>query len=244
MLAVVHHRHEEWVSALREAEPRLGDPRLYSRDPLDDSWLARAESLRLGGFRKGAIARMPRLTWIQSAGAGVVHDRSDPFFILNVAHHPGRRAVWPLDGPVHGRSTSSRSPSGSTSAARLSGKWSRWAPKLLPEDLTGQVARPGVRTHRRQIGRARAIFGLDYVYAAPARTSSFRSTPLQTRGLPPGARVLVLVPAYVWRPAASRTPRSRPATRASSSSTSRAAPSSSQPISSRPSDAVTSSGPS
>ena len=147
MLAVVHHRHEEWVTALREAEPRLEIRGFHPRDPLDDSWLARAEGLFVWRVPEGLIARMPRLTWIQSAGAGVDHLLSDPSIPTSLPITRADGQFRPLDGPLHGRSpprvhpAAQRVPRGSAGVSV-----GPEAPPRGPDRPGG--ARPGVRPHR------------------------------------------------------------------------------------------------
>lgn len=159
-LAVVHHRHEEWVTALREAEPRLEIRGFHPRDPLDDSWLARAEGLFVWRVPEGLIARMPRLTWIQSAGAGVDHLLSDPFIPtgLPITRADGQFGLWMARYTVaHLLAFTQR-----IDECREAQRECRWAPKLLPEDLTGQVALVvGFGRIGRQIGRALREIGLD-----------------------------------------------------------------------------------
>ena len=159
-LAVVHHRHEEWVSALREAETRLDIRGFHPRDPLDDAWLASAEGLFVWKIPEGLIARMPLLVWIQSAGAGVDHLLADPSIParLPVTRADGQFGLWMA------RYTLGHllAPTQRLDECREAQAERRWAPKLLPEDLTGQVALVlGFGRIGRQIGRALREIGLD-----------------------------------------------------------------------------------
>ncbi len=160
VLAVVHHRHEEWVAALREAEPRLDIRGFHPRDPLDDSFIGRAEGLFVWKVPAGLIARMPRLTWVQSAGAGVDHLLSEPSIParLPITRADGQFGLWMARYTLgHVLSVTQR-----LEECREAQKECRWAPGLLPEDLTGQVALVlGFGRIGRQIGRALRESGLD-----------------------------------------------------------------------------------
>ncbi len=193
-LAVVHHRHEEWVTALREAENRLEIRGSHPRDLLDDSWLSRAEGLFLWKVPEGLIARMPRLTWIQSAGAGVDHLLSDPSIpaALPITRADGQFGLWMARYTVAHLLASTQG----LDECREAQRERRWAPGLLPEDLTGQVALVlGFGRIGRQIGRALREIGLDVrgFVRTPRPDAEF---PLHvTRDLAawlPRARVLVL----------------------------------------------------
>lgn len=194
LLAVVHHRHEEWVSALREAEPRLQIRGFHPRDLLDDTWLGRAEGLFVWKVPDGLIARMPRLAWIQSAGAGVDHLLSEPSIPagLPITRADGQFGLWMARYTIgHLLAATQR-----LEECRQVQRERRWAPGLLPEDLTGQVALVlGFGRIGRQIGRALREIGLD--------VHGFVRTPRPDAGFPlhgvadlgawlPRARVLVL----------------------------------------------------
>ena len=159
-LAVVHHRHEEWVSALREAEPRLEIRGWHPRDPLDDAFLARAEGLFVWKVPDGLIARMPRLAWIQSAGAGVDHLLADPSIPdrLPITRADGQFGLWMARYALgHLLAATQR-----LDACREAQRERRWDSRLLPEDLTGQVALVlGFGRIGRPIGRALRGIGLD-----------------------------------------------------------------------------------
>jgi glyoxylate/hydroxypyruvate reductase A len=159
-LAVVHHRHEDWVSALREAEPRLEIRGFHPRDPLDDPFIGRAEGLFVWKVPEGLIARMPRLTWIQSAGAGVDHLVTDPSIPagLPITRADGQFGFWMARYTV----AHLLAPTQRLDECREAQRERRWAPKLLPEDLTGEGALVlGFGRIGRQIGRALRELGLE-----------------------------------------------------------------------------------
>jgi len=193
-LAVVHHRHEEWVSALSEAEGRLEIRGFHPRDPLDDSFLARAEGLFVWKVPEGLIARMPRLTWVQSAGAGVDHLLSDPSIPnqLPITRADGQFGLWMARYTLGHLLAITQH----LDECREAQRESRWDSRLLPEDLTGQVALVlGFGRIGRQIGRALREIGLDVRgFVRPPRPDA--EFPLH--GIPdlgawlPRARVLVL----------------------------------------------------
>src|SRR5689334_119835 len=90
-LAVVHHRHLDWVPALQAAEPRIEvrgwHPRDLEAPPAGDAaWLAEAEALFCWKLPEGLAARMPKLAWVQNSGAGLDH----------LVHHPGLRGDIPI----------------------------------------------------------------------------------------------------------------------------------------------------
>lgn len=193
-LAVVHHRHEEWVSALREAENRLEIRGFHPHGPIDNPWLAGAEGLFVWKVPEGLIARMPRLTWVQSAGAGVDHLLSDPSIpaAVPITRADGQFGLWMARYTVaHLLASSQR-----LDECREAQRERRWAPGLLPEDLTGQLALLlGFGRIGRQIGRALREIGLD--------VRAFVRTPRPDADFPlhgthdlevflPRARVLVL----------------------------------------------------
>jgi glyoxylate/hydroxypyruvate reductase A len=159
-LAVVHHRHEEWVTALREAEPRLEIRGFHPRAPLDDPWLSRAEGLFVWKVPDGLIERMPRLAWVQSAGAGVDHLLADPSIPagLPITRSDGQFGLWMARYTLgHVLAATQR-----LDECREAQRERRWDPGLLPEDLTGQVALVlGFGRIGRQIGRALREIGLD-----------------------------------------------------------------------------------
>ncbi len=193
-LAVVHHRHEEWVTALGEAESRVEIRGFHPRDPLDDSWLASAEGLFVWRVPDGLIARIPRLAWIQSAGAGVDHLLAEPSIPteLPITRADGQFGLWMARYVVaHLLAATQR-----LDECRKAQQEHRWAPALHPEDLTGRTALVlGFGRIGRQIGRALREIGLDVhgFVRTPRPDAEF---PL--RGAPeleawlPRARVLVL----------------------------------------------------
>lgn len=159
-LAVVHHRHEEWVIAIREAEPRLDVRGFPPRDPLDDAFLARAEGLFVWKVPAGLVARMPRLSWVQSAGAGVDHLLADPSIPpgVPITRADGQFGLWMARYTIgHLLAATQR-----LDACREAQRERRWDSRLLPEDLTGQVALVlGFGRIGRPIGRALRGIGLE-----------------------------------------------------------------------------------
>lgn len=159
-LAVVHHRHEEWVSALREAEPRLEIHGLHPRESLEDAFLARAEGLFVWRVPASLIARMPRLAWVQSAGAGVDHLLADPSIPagLPITRADGRFGLWMARYALgHLLAATQR-----LDECREAQRGRRWDSRLLPEDLTDQVALVlGFGRIGRPIGRALREIGLE-----------------------------------------------------------------------------------
>ncbi|MBK8792751.1 MAG: D-2-hydroxyacid dehydrogenase [Holophaga sp.] len=195
-LAVIHHRHEDWVAALSEAEPRLEIRGWHPREAMaaDPDWLAQAEALFTWRFPEGFLARMPKLHWIQNGGAGVDH----------LVHHPeigpevlitradGQFGLW-MARYVCGHLLAEAQRLNACHAAQLE---SRWEGKLLPEDLSGQIALVvGFGRIGRQIGRALRELGLE-VHGIVRTARSDDEFPLH--GLAdlsqhlPSARLLVL----------------------------------------------------
>lgn len=158
-LAVVHHRHEEWVDALREAEPRLSIRGWSPREVPDDAWLARAEGLFVWRIPPGLLGKMPRLAWIQCSGAGVDHLLADPSIPagLPITRADGQFGLWMA------RYTLAHLLQGAQRVEECQRAQSErsWRPGLAPEDLTGQLALVfGFGRIGRQIGRALREIGL------------------------------------------------------------------------------------
>jgi len=158
-LAVIHHRFQDYLPALREAEPRLEYRGWHPRDVGDDPWLAEAEGLFVWQLPPGLLARMPRLAWVQNSGAGMDH--------LVGAGIPARIPITRADGQfgywmarytvAHLLSEAQR-----LDECRDAQGAQRWAPKLIPEDLTGKRALVyGFGRIGRQIGRALRELGLE-----------------------------------------------------------------------------------
>jgi glyoxylate/hydroxypyruvate reductase A len=161
-LAVIHHRHMEWVPALRAAEPRLEIRGWHPReiDGADFSWLAEAEALFTWKPPAGLVPRMPRLRWIQNSGAGVDH----------LVHHPeigpeilitragGAFGFWMARYAVgHLLFDAQR-----IQACHASQEKADWNAKLIPEDLLGRKALVvGFGRIGRQIGRALREIGME-----------------------------------------------------------------------------------
>lgn len=195
-LAVVHHRHEDWVAAITEAEPRLDIRGWHPREALsaDSAWLADAEALFTWRFPEGFLAKMPRLRWIQNGGAGVDHLVANPEIpmAITLTRADGQFGFWMARYVVgHLLSEAQR-----LSACEACQGEHRWDGRLLPEDLTGQLALVvGFGRIGRQIGKALEALGM--------AVQGFVRTPRQEHGvtlsgldaLPealPKARLLVL----------------------------------------------------
>lgn len=195
-LAVIHHRHMDWVPALQEAEPRLDIRGWHPREALeaDGPWLAEAEALFTWRFPEGFLKKMPRLQWIQNSGAGVDH------LVGNLEIGPGIR-ITRADGAfgfwmaryVVGHLLTDALRMAECEDAQRSGAWNA---KLLPEDLTGKVALVvGFGRIGRQIGRALGELGMEVhgFVRTPRADDTFPLHGLaDLPGLMPGARLLVL----------------------------------------------------
>ncbi len=195
-LAVIHHQHREWVSALGEAEPRLEIRGWHPKDALeaDGPWLAEAEALFTWRFPSGLLARMPRLTWIQNSGAGVDQLLGNPEIgaEILITRADGAFGFWMARYVVgHLLSEAQR-----MEECRASQESRTWNAGLIPEDLRGRMALVvGFGRIGRQIGRALRELGLEvHGFVRTPRTED--EFPLHhTADLPellPQARLLVL----------------------------------------------------
>lgn len=194
--AVIHHRHQDWVPALREAAPSLDIQGWHpgDLDGMDWDWLREAEGLFCWKLPPGLAARMPRLAWIQNSGAGVDHLLGNPDL---PAHVPVTRAdggfgFW-MARYVCGHLLQEAQ---RIAEAREAQRASEWRPKLLPENLTGKVAVVvGFGRVGRQIGRALRALGLEVHGIVRTRRQDPEfplHTPEALAKLLPGARALVL----------------------------------------------------
>ena len=193
-LAVIHHRHQDWVPALREAEPRLEIRGWHPREEPDAAWLAEAEGLFAWQIPAGLMERMPRLLWIQNSGAGVDHLMANPDIPsgIPITRADGQFGLWMARYVVaHLLQETQRFEVCAQAQAE-----GRWDPRLLPEDLTGRQALVvGFGRIGRQIGRALRELGLDvHGFVRSAREDD--EFPLHGAGelaqWLPTARVLVL----------------------------------------------------
>lgn len=195
-LAVIHHRHPEWVPALQEAEPRLC---IRGWHPLaapeaDSAWLAEAEALFTWRFPDGFLARMPRLRWIQCSGAGVDHLVRHPEIAPEIVltRSDGSFGLW-MARYVAGHLLSEAQ---KLDESRRAQEAASWVPTIMPEDLTGRAALVvGFGRIGRQIGRALRELGMEvhgFVRAArPDDEFALHVTAELTARLPE-ARLLVL----------------------------------------------------
>jgi glyoxylate/hydroxypyruvate reductase A len=193
-LAVVHHRHQDWVPALCEAEPRLDIRGWHPREAPDADWLKDAEGLFVWKVPEGLPGLMPRLAWVQNAGAGVDHLVADASLPpgVPITRADGQFGLW-MARYVAGHLLAEAQRLDECRKAQTEGLWS---PKLLPEDLSGRSALVvGFGRIGRQIGRALRELGLD--------VQGFVRTPRPDADFPlhgqealaqwlPGARILVL----------------------------------------------------
>jgi glyoxylate/hydroxypyruvate reductase len=195
-LAVIHHHHQAWAEALREAEPRLDIRSWHPREAesADPDWLAGAEGLFTWRFPKGFLARMPRLIWIQNSGAGVDHLVGNPEIPpgIPITRADGLFGFWMARYAVgHLLLDAQR-----IEACREAQTAGTWSPSLLPEDLTGQVGVVvGFGRIGLQIGRALRELGLEvHGIASRARLEDgfHVHVPDALPGLLGRARVLVL----------------------------------------------------
>lgn len=195
-LAVIHHRHGDWVSALRQAEPRLEIRGWHPKDleTADAAWLAGAEALFCWKLPEGLAARMPKLAWVQNSGAGVDH----------LVHHPDLREDIPItraDGAFGfwmARYTAAHLLMEAQRVAECAAAQAgaTWNPKLVPEDLTGQRALVfGFGRIGRQIGRALRELGMAVTGLVREGRPDAEFPLVDAAELPallPGARALVL----------------------------------------------------
>ncbi|HJW32409.1 MAG TPA: NAD(P)-dependent oxidoreductase [Holophagaceae bacterium] len=195
-LAVIHHRHMDWVPTLAAAEPRLEIRGWHPRDleQADAAWLAEAEGLFCWKLPQGLVARMPKLAWVQNSGAGVDHLVGHPELpaSLPITRADGSFGLW-MARYVCGHLLHEAQ---RLDACREAQAEAKWKPALLPEDLTGQSALVlGFGRIGRVIARALRELGLEVTgLATRARTEDgFQVLPwAEGPGLLPAARLLVL----------------------------------------------------
>jgi glyoxylate/hydroxypyruvate reductase A len=161
-LVVLHHRHADWVPALREAAPDLDIRGWHPRDWefADGAWLADAGALFCWKLPPGFLLRMPRLGWVQNSGAGVDHLVGDPEIAAHVpiTRADGQFGFWMARyACAHLLAEAQR-----LDACRAAQAEALWNPKLLPEDLTDKAALVlGFGRIGRRIGRALRSLGMD-----------------------------------------------------------------------------------
>lgn len=194
-LAVLHHRHEAWVPALREAEPRLEVRGWDPRETPDLAWLREAEGLFAWRVPPGILEAMPRLAWIQNSGAGVDHLVGDPAIPqgIPITRADGLFGFW-MARYVAGHLLAEAQRLEACRRAQAERRWDNRG--LMPEDLSGRTALVfGFGRIGRQIGRALRELGLEVhgFVRTPREDPEF---PLHAAGdLPawmPEARALVL----------------------------------------------------
>ena len=196
-LAVVHHRHAEWVEAVSAAEPRIEVRGWRPSDRpgwQDDPWILEAEGLFAWRLPAGLVERMPRLSWIQNSGAGVDHllaDHSIPPGVP-ITRADGQFGLW-MSRYVAGHLLAE---SQRIDECRRAQGERRWVSPMYPEDLSGRRALVfGFGRIGRTIGRALGALGME-VHGFVRTGREDPEFPLHGRALLPGflpsARVLVL----------------------------------------------------
>jgi phosphoglycerate dehydrogenase-like enzyme len=161
----VHHDAPEWAVAVRTAEPGLDVRGWRPKEAAglagaDADWLAGAGALFTWRFPDGFLAGMPRLRWIQNAGAGGDH-------LLRRAEIPGDVAITRADGRFglwisryvcgHLLFEAQR-----VEACRRAQDARRWEGRLLPERLHGKLALVvGFGRIGRQVGAALRVLGME-----------------------------------------------------------------------------------
>ena len=198
-LAVIHHRHLDWVPNLAAAEPQLEvrgwHPRdLGSLDPADMAWLSQAEGLFCWKLPPNLMAHMPHLAWVQNSGAGVDHLIAHPDLpthipISRADGHFGHWMARYVCGHLLARSQR-------LEECRAAQAQAQWNPKLLPEDLRNQKALVvGFGRIGRCIGEALRALGLEVHGVVREVRPDPEFTLLSTQDLAaalPTARLLVL----------------------------------------------------
>jgi glyoxylate/hydroxypyruvate reductase A len=195
-LAVLHHRHLDWVPALREAAPNLDIRGWHPKEweAADREWLRDAEALFCWKIPPGFLALMPRLRWVQNSGAGVDHLVNDAAIPADVpiTRADGQFGFW-MARYVCGHLLAEAQRLRDCAEAQANATWN---PKLLPEDLTGLRALVvGFGRIGRQIGRALRELGMDvHGVVRTARLDGefpFHAT-ADLAGLLPAARAMIL----------------------------------------------------
>jgi len=195
-LCVLHHRHPDWVPALREAEPRLDIRGWHPRDAgtVDGNWLAGAEGLFCWRIPADFLARMPALAWVQNSGAGVDHLVADPSIpaAVPITRADGQFGFW-MARYVLAHLLQGAQCLDACRAAQAEGNWN---PRLIPEDLWGERALVlGFGRIGRRIGEALAAIGMAVtgIVRTPRPDLHFPlATTAELPDLLAGARLLVL----------------------------------------------------
>jgi glyoxylate/hydroxypyruvate reductase A len=125
----------------------------------DEDWLEGAEALFTWRFPDGFLAKMPRLKWIQNAGAGIDHLLCHPEISNNIAitRADGCFGFW-MARYVCGHLLSEAQ---QIEACRQAQAERQWLGKLLPERLHGKLALiAGFGRIGRQIGLTLQALGI------------------------------------------------------------------------------------
>ena len=195
-LAVIHHNASEWVSRLHAAAPKLDIRGWRPREAMaaDSEWLSKAGALFTWRFPDGFLAKMPKLGWIQNAGAGIDHLANHPEIpeAVLITRADGRFGEW-IARYVCGHLLYEAL---EIEACRRAQEAKLWHGKLLPERLHGKVALVvGFGRIGRQVGLALKTFGmLVHGFATRERFDpefQIHAAPRLSEFLPT-ARVLVL----------------------------------------------------
>jgi glyoxylate/hydroxypyruvate reductase A len=164
-LAVVHYNAPDWVSAVRAAAPGLDVRGWRPKEAAgvagtDAEWLEGAGAMFTWRFPDGFLAGMPRLRWIQNAGAGIDHLLRHPEIPHGVAitRADGRFGLW-IARYVCGHLLFEAQ---RIEACRQAQDVRKWEGRLLPERLHGKVALVvGFGRIGRQVGLALKTLGMD-----------------------------------------------------------------------------------
>lgn len=125
----------------------------------DPDWLSTAEALFTWRFPDGFFARMPKLKWVQNAGAGVDHLLNHPELPPNIAvsRADGRFGEW-MSRYVCGYLLYEAQEMEACREAQVAKKW---LGNLLPERLHDKLALiVGFGRIGRHIGTALKVFGM------------------------------------------------------------------------------------
>lgn len=191
-LAVIHHRAQDWLPALREAAPGLDirGGRPTELEDFDAEWLAKAEGLFCWKVPPGLASRMPSLAWVQ---AGPPSSSRRTWFSCSNR------------GMSFGRTLLSSLALAASLAAPARAEDRPIFPQLSPQATVAQVVGTTTVevTYHRPAVRNRAIWGTLVPYgqvwgtgANEATTIRF-SDPVQVNGqkVPAGTYALFAIPA-------------------------------------------------
>lgn len=164
-LAVVHHLATEWIPALKSAVPGLDIRGWHPREvmnvsEIDVGWLSDTEALFTWRFPDRFFAKMPKLKWVQNAGAGVDHLLNHPELPPNVfiTRADGRFGEW-ISRYVCGYLLHEAQ---KIEICRQAQSAREWQGKLLPERLHDKMALiVGFGRIGRHVGTALKVLGME-----------------------------------------------------------------------------------